>query len=438
VNANNSATKQPQEGSYPSSRPDHQRVVVTGMSAITPVGNSITETWDSLINGRSGAGPVTILDVSDYACQIAAELKDFDPAQFIPRKKLRQMGVATQMAVVTAKQAIQDAALDLEQIDRDRMGVVIGTSGGNTIEETELATKQLLSGKKRRLLPSQIMRLFPNMPSYFISWMHNLRGYNLTVCTACASGTQAIGTAAQAIQRGDAELMLAGATDTMTSETALGGFTAMRALATSYNDDPSRAMRPFDADREGFIAGMGSATLVLERLDHALARGARVHAEVLGSGVSNDAFHVIAPDFNGAGAALAMRRGLNDAGIDQSAVDYINAHGTSTPLGDVSETKAIKLVFGEQAYQIPISSTKSMIGHLMGAAGGVEAAVCIMTLKEGIIHPTINYETPDPECDLDYVPNIARKAPVKIAMSNSFGLGGQNACVVLGSYQSEA
>ena len=436
MNANSTASEQPYDGSNPSGRPDQQRVVITGVSAITPVGNSIEETWESLINGRSGAARVTMMDVSDYPCQIAAELKNFNPAQFIPRKKLRQMGFATQMAVIAAEQAIEDAALDLEQTDRDRVGVVIGTSAGNSIEETEMATRLLFGGKKRRLLPSQIMRLFPNMPSYFISWTHNLRGYNLTVCTACASGTQAIGTAAQAIQRGDAEVMLAGATDTMTSETVLAGFTAMRALPTSYNDDPTRAMRPFDADREGFIAGLGCAMMVLERLDHALARGAQPLAEVLGSGVSNDAFHVIAPDFNGGGAALAMRRALDDAGLEGSAVDYINAHGTSTPLGDVSETKAIKSVFGEQAYQIPISSTKSMIGHLMGAAGGVEAAVCIMTMKDGIIHPTINLETPDPECDLDYVPNIARKVPVNIAMSNSFGLGGQNACMILGKYQS--
>jgi 3-oxoacyl-[acyl-carrier-protein] synthase II len=415
-------------------RPDHQRVVVTGLGLISPLGNSLAETWDGLVHGRSGAGPITLLDASAYPCRIAAELKDFVPERYIPHKQVRHMNAATQMAVITAQMAVQDAALDLDQLDRDRVGVVIGSSGGSTIEETELAALQHMSGERRRLVPSRIMRLFPNMPSFFVAWLQRVRGYNLTICTACASGTQAIGAAAQAIQRGEADVILAGGADTMTSHTALAGFTAMRALPTSFNDEPARAMRPFDAGREGFIAGLGSATLVLERLDHALARGANILAELLGSGVSNDAFHMIAPDSNGGGATLAMRRALNDAGLEPAAVDYINAHGTSTPLGDASETRAIKELFGERAYEIPVSSTKSMIGHLMGAAGAVEAAVCVMTLKEGIIHPTINYETPDPECDLDYVPNVARRADVRVALSNSFGLGGQNACLLLGRY----
>jgi 3-oxoacyl-[acyl-carrier-protein] synthase II len=276
------------------------------------------------------------------------------------------------------------------------------------------------------------MKLFPNMPSFFVSRTYNLRGHNLTVCTACASGTQSISEAAHVIRRGEAEVMIAGGTEFLVSRTTLDGFASMRALATNYNDDPARAMRPFDANREGFIPGFGCAMLVLERLDHALARGARIHAEVLGTSSTNDAFHMIAPDQNGSGAALAMSRALANAGIEPSAIDYINAHGTSTQLGDVAETKAIKTVFGEHAYDIPISSTKSMVGHMMGAAGALEAVVCVKTIQEGIIHPTINYETPDPDCDLDYVPNQAREAQVDIVISNSFGLGGQNACLVLG------
>jgi 3-oxoacyl-[acyl-carrier-protein] synthase II len=418
------------DGRQDAARPVSARVVVTGMGAITPLGNTLRETWDGLLAGRSGAGPITVANASEYPCQIIAELKDFDPHDYLPRKKVRQMPNAAQLAVITADQALDDAGLDLEAIDRDRVGVIIGTAGGSTMEETELATRQLENGRGR-LGPFQVLRFWPNMSAFYVSLAHGFRGYNATVCTACAASSQAIGDAAQAIRRGEADIMLAGGTEYVISETVFAGFASMRALATNYNDDPTRAMRPFDANREGFIAGLGAATLVLERLDHALARGATIHAEVLGSGVSNDAFHLIAPDPEGGGAVLAMRRALKDAGLDAGDVDYINAHGTSTPLGDVAETKAIKVVFGERAYDIPISSSKSMIGHMMGAAGAVEAAACIMTIKEGIIHPTINYETPDPDCDLDYVPNTARKVNVDIALSNSFGLGGQNACVVL-------
>jgi 3-oxoacyl-[acyl-carrier-protein] synthase II len=313
------------------------------------------------------------------------------------------------------------------------MGVVIGTSGGNVIEETEAAYKQLDQGNSHRLSPFQILRLWPNMPAYFVAEAYNLRGYSSTVCTACASATQAIGEAARMIRRGEASVILAGGSDSMVSETALAGFTAMRALSTRYNREPQRAMRPFDKDRDGFIAAMGSAFLVLESLEHAKARGAQILAEVIGAGVSNDAFHMIAPDPEGVGAALAMQRALDEAGLDPQAVDYINAHAASTPLGDAAETNAIKRVFGERAYRIPISSSKSMLGHMMGATGAVEAVACVMSILTGIVHPTINYETPDPECDLDYVPNQAREVDVKVAMSNSFGLGGQNAVLILGA-----
>jgi 3-oxoacyl-[acyl-carrier-protein] synthase II len=366
-----------------------------------------------------------------YPCEIAATVKEFDPEAYLPRKQIRQMPSAAQLAVITADQALSDSGLDLENIDRDRVGVVIGTAGGSVIDETDVATRQLESGRGR-LGPFQVIRFWPNMPAFFVSHAYGFRGFSSTVCTACASGTQAIGDATSAIQRGIADVMVACGTEYLLSETLLAGFVATRALATNYNDDPARAMRPFDANREGFIAGLGAATLVLERLEHALARGADIYAEVLGSGVSNDAFHLIAPDPDGGGAALAMRRALEDAGIEAGQVDYINAHGTSTPLGDVAETKAIKVVFGEAAYDIPISASKSMLGHMMGAAGAIEAAACVMTIKNGVIHPTINYETPDPDCDLDYVPNTARKKDVGVVLSNSFGLGGQNACLVLG------
>jgi len=412
-------------------RPERVRVVVTGMGAMTPLGNTLQETWDGLLAGRSGAGRITLRDPSNYSCQIIAELKGFNAQDYISRKQVRQMPTAAQLALITSDQALEDAGLDLETIDRDRVGVIIGTAGGSAMEETERATRKLENGRGR-LTPFQVLRFWPNMPAFYVSQAYGFRGYNATLCTACAASTQAIGDAVRAIQRGEADAMLAGGTEYMVSETVFAGFAAMRALATQYNDDPTRAMRPFDADREGFIAGLGAATLVLERLDYALARGAHIYAEVLGAGVSNDAFHLIAPDPEGGGAALAMRRALADAGVETSDVDYINAHGTSTPLGDVAETKAIKVVFGEGAYDIPISSTKSMVGHMMGASGAVEAVTSIMTLKEGIIHPTINYETPDPDCDLDYVPNVARKAKVNVVLSNSFGLGGQNACIVLG------
>lgn len=408
------------------------RVVITGMSAITPVGNTVVDTWEQLLAGHSGAARITVLDPSPYDCQIGCELKGFDPKKFIPRKKIRHMALPTQLAVISVGQAIEDASLDLEKEDRDCIGVIIGTAGGSSVAETERATKTLMQGDSHRLSPFQILKFWPNMPSYFVAETYKLRGNNLTICTACASGTQAIGEAARIIMRGEAEVMLTGGTEAMVSETVFAGFNAMRALASNFNDDPKRAMRPFDANREGFIAGIGCAFLVLERMEHAVARGARIYAELLGSGVSSDAYHMIAPDPEGGGAALAIRRALDESRIRPEAVDYINAHGTSTPLGDVSETNAIKAVFGERAYHIPISSTKSMVGHLMGAAGAVEAVACVMTLVEGKIHPTINYETPDPDCDLDYVPNQSREASVDIAISNSFGLGGQNACLVLG------
>ena len=415
------------------SRNPRQRVVITGMGAITPVGHTVAETWDALKAGRSGVARITVFDPTPFACQIAGELKGFDPHQFIPRKKARHMAVASQVAVVATGQALEDAGLDLEQEDRDRIGVFIGTAGGSSVEETERIFERLIEKGPGRLSPFQVIRLWPNMAAYFVAEKYQVRGHNGTVCTACAAGTQAIGEATEVIRRGEAEVMITGGTESMISQTMLAGFTAMRALPTSFNDEPERAMRPFEANREGFVGAQGGAMFILESLAHAQARGARIRAEVLGFGTSNDAFHMIAPDPEGNGAALAIRRALADAGVGPEAVDYINAHGASTPLGDVAETKAIKAAYGKHAYDIPINSTKSMVGHMMGATGAVEAMACVMSIQEGIIHPTINYETPDPECDLDYVPNEARQAEVKVAASNSFGLGGQNAVLVLGA-----
>jgi 3-oxoacyl-[acyl-carrier-protein] synthase II len=383
------------------SRLDQQRVVITGMGAISPVGNSVRDTWEALKAGHSGATRITWLDPRPYPCQIGCQLKDFYPENYIPAKKIRHMAFSSQLAVIAAAQAIEDANLDLDQVDRDQIGVVLGTAGGSSLEEAELATRQLISGNSRRLSPFQILKVWPNMPSFFIAEINRLRGYSSTICSACAASTQAIGEATKLIQCGSAEVVITGGTERLVSETALAGFTAMRALSTSFNEEPQRAMRPFDAHRDGFIPAAGCGILILESLEHASNREASIYAEVLGSGVSNDAHHMIIPDPSGFGAALAISRSLSDAGVTTDDIDYINAHGTSTPVGDAAETKAIKSVFGKRAYDIPISSSKSMIGHMMGAAGAIEAIVCVMTILEGIVHPTINYEVPDPECDLD-------------------------------------
>ena len=409
-----------------------KRAVVTGIGAITPVGNTMEESWQAFKEGQSGVIRITLIDMSSYATKVGGEIKNFDPSEFLPRKKLRHMTFATQVAVIAAEQAITDANLDLDQEDREKIGVIIGTSAASTVDESEKATRQLLAEDARKLSPFQVLRFWPNMQSFWIAEINDLKGYNSTVCTACAAGTQAIGDAAMLIKTGAAEVMVAGASEFMVAETVMAGFSAMRALSTSYTDEPEKAMKPFDKNREGFVPAIGGAVMILESLEHAKARDANIYGEVLGSGVSSDAYHMIVPDPEGKGAALAISRALEDARVSVEDIDYINAHGTATPLGDLAETKAIKSVFGNHAYNVPISSTKSMIGHMMGATGAVEAAVCLMSIRDGLIHPTINLETPDPECDLDYVPNVAREAKVEIALSNSFGLGGQNACLVLG------
>lgn len=410
-----------------------RRVVVTGLGAISPVGHSVRETWDSLLAGKSGVVRFEAFDSTPFDCQIAGELRGFDAAEFLPAKRVRQMALSSQLAVVATGQALENAGLELEHLDRSGVGVLLGTAGGTTIEESERAARQRGDHAWGKLTPYQMIRLWPNMPAFYVADTYRLGGYNSTICTACAAATQAIGEAAEVIRRGDARVMVAGGTESLVSQVALAGFTSMRALATSFNEDPARAMRPFDADREGFVSGQGCGVLVLEELEHARRRGAPMLAEILGFGVSNDIYHMIAPDPQAKGAVRALRRAIETAGVELEHIDYINAHGTSTPLGDAAETLAIKTVFGERAYKIPISSTKSMTGHLMGAGGALEAVACVMSIQEGAIHPTINYETADPECDLDYVPNEARQQRVRVAVSNSFGLGGQNAVLVFGA-----
>ena len=409
-----------------------ERVVVTGLGAITPLGLSVEETWQGLLAGRSGIARVTQFDPSDYPTQILGEVKGFRARDFMDRKKAKRMARFSQFAVAATKMALDDAGLVITEENTEEVGVCLGNSIGG-IEETEKACRTMFERGGMRISPFYVVMMPPNLAAFQVAYTYGIKGYSATFSTACAAGTQAIGEAADVIRRGKAQVMVAGGAEGGACELALAVFCVGRAYSTR-NDEPERASRPFDKDRDGFIGGEGSGIVILESLEHALERGARIYAEVLGSGASNDAFHLIAPDPEGAGAARAMRWALKDASVDPSEVDYINAHGTGTPLGDVSETLAIKTVFGDHAYRVAISSSKSMIGHLWGAAGAVESIVCILTIRDNIIHPTINLETPDPDCDLDYVPNVARKAQVDIATCNSFGLGGQNACAVYGRY----
>ena len=403
------------------------------MGAMTPLGETIGEYWDGLVNGRSGIGPITLADASDYPCKIAGEVSGFDPTRYINPKEARRMARFSQLAVSAAGLAIEDAGLDLSKEDAERLGVVTG-SGVGGLPTTEDNARILVERGGMKMSPFFIPMMLPNMASANVSRTYGLKGYTSTVITACAAGNQAIGDAAEAIRRGAAHTILGGGCEAGISQLGLGGFNIIKALSRQ-NDEPEKASRPFDASRDGFVPAEGAAFLVLESLEHALDRGADIVAEMSGYGVSSDAFHAVQPDEDGAGAARAIRWALEDAGVKPEDVDYINAHGTSTPLNDLSETLAIKLVFGEHAYKVPISSTKSMIGHTLGGAGALEAVACIQTIRDGEIHPTINYETPDPECDLDYVPNESRKKRVDTVLSNSFGFGGQNACLVFQRFE---
>jgi len=411
------------------------RIVITGVGAITPLGLNAEEFWFNLLAGKSGVAPVTLFDASNYKTRIAAEVKGYDSRRYFDPKEARRVSRATLFAVGAAKDAVADAGINPHFKEDARVGVLIGNAIGGFVEGIEEHNVFLNKGPDR-VSPLLASYLLPNMPAFYIANHLRARGPNSTISTACAAGTQAIGQAVEWIRHGDVDVMLAGGAEAIISPMGFAGFAVMRATSTR-NDDPTRASRPFDKDRDGFVLGEGAAVVVLERLDHALARGAKIYAEILGSAANSDAYHFAAPDPQAVGATQVMQQALKNAGITSEQVDYINAHGTSTTLNDASETIAIKNVFGERAYQIPISSTKSMVGHSMGAAGAFEAVACALTLRDQRIHPTMNYETPDPACDLDYVPNVARAAKIKTLISNSFGLGGQNACLVMARYEGQ-
>lgn len=408
------------------------RVVVTGMGAVTALGHDLDTFWSNLTSGKSGVSLIESFDVSEYPTQIAASVKDFNPEDYIDRKEARKMDRFVQFAVAAATSALKDSGLNIaEQADPERVGVMIG-SGIGGLGTWEDQHNILLQKGPKRVSPFFIPMMIANMASGHVSILFGAKGPNSTAVTACATGTHSIGDSYKLIQRGDADVMICGGAEATIRPTGLAGFCAMRAMSTR-NDEPEKASRPFDSERDGFVMGEGSGILILESLEHAQKRGAKIYAEVIGYGLSGDAHHMTEPDPNG--PERCMKMAIRDAGIDPSEVDYINAHGTSTPVGDKSETIAIKRAFGEHASKVAISSTKSMTGHLLGAAGGVEAVICGLTLQNGVIAPTINLENPDPECDLDYVPNVARKADVRVTMSNSFGFGGHNATIILKKFE---
>ncbi|MGQ9532634.1 MAG: beta-ketoacyl-ACP synthase II [Desulfotomaculales bacterium] len=409
-----------------------ERVVVTGMGVVSPVGTGLETFWSSLVAGRSGIGPITRFDATEFATRIAGEVRDFDPTRYLDKKEARRMDRFTQFAVAAAGMALEDAGLAAASLDRDRVAVILGCGIGG-IETLEDQARVLVQRGPGRISPFFVPMMIPNMAAGQIAITYGFRGPNVTTVTACASGANAIGDAFKMIQRGQVDAVITGGTEAPITPLSVAGFCSMKALSTR-NEEPERACRPFDAGRDGFVMSEGAAVLVLEGLSHARRRGARIYAEVLGYGSSCDAYHITAPDPEGAGAALAMAAALADAGLGPEDIDYINAHGTSTPLNDRLESLAIKQVFGPRAYEIPVSSTKSMIGHLLGAAGAIEAVATILTMVRGVIPPTINYEEPDPECDLDYVPNVARPARVNRALSNSLGFGGHNVTLIFGRY----
>ncbi len=410
------------------------RVVITGLGAITPAGQTVDEFWDNLVNGRSGIGWISLCDSSTFPCKVDGEVKDWDPTKWMERKQSRRMARFTQFMVASAAQAITDSALDLENENRDRIGVIIGNGGGGYPDIQE-ACETMAARGGMKIEPLYFPRTLGNMAGAQVALQYNLRGYNGTIVTACAAGTQGIGEAAMVIRTGRADVMVTGGCEAGISELGLAGFSVMRAVSQYQGDDPTKASRPFDGKRDGFVPCEGAGALILESEEHALARGARIYAELAGFGCTNDAFHVVAPPEDGEGAARAMAEALQDAGIAPEEVDYVNAHATSTPLGDTAETNALKKVFGEHAYQLAISATKSLIGHGLGASGGMETVATVKTIETGTIHPTINQEVPDPTCDLDYVANVARKQEVRVALKNSFGFGGQNSCLVVTKYE---
>ena len=405
-----------------------RRVAVTGVGLVSPLAIGNQENWDALVAGKSGVGPITRFDASAFACRIAGEVKGFDPSLYMERKEVKKMDTFIHYAMAAAQFAMEDSGLPVDDGNRERIAVVIGSGIGGLpiIEETQ---KNYLQKGVRVISPFFITALIANEAAGNVSIKYGLKGPNLATVTACTTGAHAVGEAYRMIQYGDADAAIAGGTESVITPLAVGGFAVMRALSTR-NDDPERASRPWDRERDGFVMGEGAGLVVLEEMESAKKRGARIYAELAGYGLSGDAFHIAAPSEDGDGPARVMKNALRDAEIEPEQVGYINAHGTSTPLGDKVETIAIKMVFGDHAKKVAVSSTKSSTGHLLGAAGGLETAICALVLHHGVLPPTINYENPDPECDLDYVPNEARQERVEYALSNSFGFGGTNGCLV--------
>jgi 3-oxoacyl-[acyl-carrier-protein] synthase II len=412
---------------------DPRRVVVTGLGALTPIGNTVDEFWAGLTQGRSGIGPITRFDTNGYPTRIAGELKDFDELKYVDKKDARRLDPYLKYAIACSVMAVEDAGLDTGKVDATRFGVLIGSGIGGI--GTLLDGQDTLRDKgPDRVSPFIIPMLIVNMAAGLVSMRFGAKGPNSSVVTACATGNHALGDATRIIQRGDADVMIAGGAEAIIVPLTIAGFSAMKAMSTR-NDEPQRASRPFDAGRDGFVCGEGGGIVLLESLDHARRRDARIYGEIIGYAATGDAHHMTAPDPEGDGAARAMQGALRDAGLEGPEVAYINAHGTSTPYNDKFETLAIKRVFGDHAHRLAVSSTKSMTGHLLGAAGGVEAIATLLALHHGLLPPTINYETPDPECDLDYVPNQARKQDIEVALSNAFGFGGTNATLVFRKYR---
>jgi 3-oxoacyl-[acyl-carrier-protein] synthase II len=409
------------------------RVVITGIGCVTPIGNNVKEFWVSLLGGKSGIRRLTYFDASLYPSRIAGEVKNFDPSAYIDPKNVRRLDRFAQYAIVSTYMALEDAGIDLRKIEKEKAGVLLG-SGIGGLQVIEDQHSILIKKGPSKVSPFLIPMLIADEAPGQIAINLGFKGPNLSISTACASASHAIGISFKTIQQGKTNVMVTGGSDAAITPLGLAGFCQMKALSTR-NDSPEEASRPFDKDRDGFVMADGAGILILESLEHAKRRGARIYGEITGFGMTADAYHITAPDPEGEGARLSMARALDDSGINLSDVDYINAHGTSTQYNDKVETIAIKKLFGKDAYKIPISSTKSMTGHMLGAGGGVELIACAKTIEEGVIHPTINYKNPDPECDLDYVPNKAREKKVEVAMSNSFGFGGHNACIVVKKFE---
>jgi 3-oxoacyl-[acyl-carrier-protein] synthase II len=410
-----------------------KRVVVTGLGAVTPIGNTVAELWEGLLTGRSGAAPITYFDASEHATKFACEVKDFDVTEYLHPREAKRMDPFCRYAMASADQALKAADVSAETCDQDRVGIIVGSGiGGILIFENQ--AREIVESGPRRISPFFIPTMISDIAAGHISMKYQLRGPNYATTSACATGNHAIGIAMRHLQFGDADVMLAGGSESAVTPLGVAGFNAMKAISTR-NDDPARASRPFDLDRDGFVIGEGAAMLVLETLEHARKRGADILCEIASLGFSADAHHITAPAPGGEGAIRAMRAALESAGMNPEDVDYVNAHGTSTEYNDKTETEALKTLFGDHAGKLSVSSTKSMTGHLLGAAGAVESIACILAIKNGIIPPTINYETPDPECDLDVTPNQPKERKIRTALNNAFGFGGHNACLLFSAFE---